>query len=356
MSFGKSFCLGGFLLLALLILIAELFGPPLVERAGQVDQYFEQGAGRSIVSIGWEMGTGWFQSQRMAYPQHRWLLLGTDEVVGSHRTNVLTDTIMLATYQPDDNSLNMVSFPRDIYLPEYGTKINQLYQLGLQQDPAHPQQVVKTALEDMIGQPLDGVIVLSLADVSDLIDRLGGIAINVPNDFTDEQFPRPGVDVTVEKDPAVLYETVQFTAGWQTMDGDTALTYMRSRHANELIEQGDQARMRRQKEVIAAVELRLQSLDVIGSPYRLGLLYDWYAQHVMAQVSLFEVGWLGGSVLNTSMPVFHTATLPLTEYPYATDEATLFVHPPDEKYQQWAYESVDPSWEKLQFWLQANHF
>lgn len=353
-SFWQSFCLGGFFLIVCLLLTWELLGLPLIQRANLVQQLFWQSSGRSTWSIMSELGGGLWYSQKAEYPVRRWLILGTDEVPGSNRPNVLTDTIILLSYQPQDNSINLVSFPRDIYLPEFGTKINQLYQQGRQVTPQQPLSTVELALEGMIGQPLDGIMVLSLADVSDLIDRLGGVPVEVTHTFTDERFPRGGVDVTTETDPAVLYETIHFAQGWQLMDGEMALKYMRSRHANELEEQGDQARMRRQKQVIAAVAHRAQSLEVAGNAYRLGLLYDWYAQNLMPQLPLFELGWLGGTVASKNIPELRSVTLPVTEYAYATDEATLFIHPPDEKYRQWAYEAVDPSWGQLQDFLRAN--
>jgi anionic cell wall polymer biosynthesis LytR-Cps2A-Psr (LCP) family protein len=137
------------------------------------------------------------------------------------------------------------------------------------------------------------------------------------------------------------------------MDGQTAVKYMRSRHANELEQQGDQARMRRQKQVIQSVVQHLYQPEILGDPVVLGRLYDWYADNFMAKIPLYDLGWLGGSIAQKSLPEMQTVTLPITEYAAATDEATLFVHPPDAKYRQWAYESVDPTWQKLhQFIIQ----
>lgn len=353
-GFWQSFCLAAFFLLMALVLVVPLIGQPLVARVSQVLGAFDQTAGRGVGSIGAELMGGWWYGEEVPFPTSHWLILGTDEVAGSHRPNVLTDTIMLVTYRPDENTVRLLSFPRDIYLPTYGTKINQLYQLGREQNPQQPLTVVTEALQTMIGQPLRGVIVLSLADVGDLIDRLGGVWIEVPHTFTDEQFPRSGVDVTTEHDPAVLYETIHFEAGGQLMSGEMALKYLRSRHANEFEEQGDQARMRRQKQVLAAVLQRMETVEVIGDPRRLGSLYDWYAHTIMPTVSLFELGWLGQSVAQQSFPTVQPVSLPVTEYPFATDEATLFVHPPDDKYQQWAYESVDPTWQRLHHFIEEN--
>lgn len=352
----KSFCLSGFILLAITTLTWEILGWPLIQRVNLVQQIFWQGAGRSSWSVLSELGGGLWYSRQAEYPTHRWLILGTDEVEDSHRPNVLTDTIMLVSYKAENNSFNIVSFPRDIYLPEYQIKINQLYQLGRDESPQQPLNTLELAMESMIGKPLNGVIVLSLADVGDLIDRLGGVGIEVPNTFTDEKFPRSGVDVTTETDPSILYETIHFESGWQWMDGETALKYLRSRQANEFIEQGDQARMRRQKQVVAALASQMQRPEIVGDAYRLGLLYEWYANNVMPQLSLFDVGWFGGTIARKNMPEINSVALPISEEPVATDEATLFIHPPNSKYQQWAFEAVDPTWGDLQLFLDQNGF
>jgi len=345
--FFKSFSFAFLILCLLLVFLTETLGRSLWIRLNEVNTLFSESSGRNAFSLLMEVGSGALRSQTQPYPTHRWLLLGTDEVAGSNRQDILTDTIILVTYQPEENVIRLLSFPRDIYLPEYEMKINSLYASGLQSASAHPERVVGQAVESMIGLPIDGEIVLSLSQVEDVIDRIGGVPIEVQSAFTDERFPRAGVDVSVVRDPEILYETIHFDQGWQVMDGQTAVKYMRSRHANELEQQGDQARMRRQKQVIQSVSQHLFQPEIIGNPVVLGSLYDWYANNFMAKISLYDLGWLGGSIAQKSLPQMQTVNLPVTEYPIATDEATLFVHPPEAKYRQWAYESVDPSWQKL---------
>lgn len=354
LRFIESMSLAAFVLCLLAVVILEVLGRSLWSRLNEVNTLFSQSSGRNAISLLMEVGSGALRSQTQPFPVRRYLLLGTDEVSGSHRQDVLTDTIILVTYQPDENVIRLLSFPRDIYLPEYGMKINALYASGLESASTDPERKVGQAIETMIGQPIDGEIVLSLAKVQDVIDRVGGVPVEVQTAFTDERFPRAGVDVSVVRDPKILYETIHFDQGWQVMDGTTAVKYMRSRHANELVEQGDQARMRRQKQVIQALAQHLFQPEIIGNPIVLGSLYDWYADNFMATVSLYDLGWLGGSLAQRSLPQMQTVNLSLTEYPVATDAATLFVHPPDSKYRQWAYESVDPSWQKLREFVIQN--
>ncbi len=354
LTFARSFSFAAMFLTVFVIFLVYVLGVPLWNRLKAVNSMFTQASGRNATTLLAEVGSGLKRSQSDPFHTHRWLLLGTDEVEGSNRQDILTDTIILVSYQADENVIRLLSFPRDIYLPEYGSKINGLYKTALQQDINRPEQKVGEAIEGMIGQTLDGEIVLSLAKVQDLIDRVGGVPIEVQNAFTDERYPRAGVDVVVVHDPQLLYETIHFEPGWQVMDGETAVKYMRSRYANEYVEQGDQARMRRQKHVIQAVTQHLFQPEIVGNPVVLGSLYDWYANNFMAKISLYELGWFMGSIASKDIPSIETVILPVTEYPVATNEATLFVHPPESKYRQWAYESVDPSWEKLQEFIEEN--
>ena len=80
------------------------------------------------------------------------------------------------------------------------------------------------------------------------VDAVGGINIDVPAGFTDNQYPAGECD-----EGNCGYETVRFNAGVQHMNGATALIYARSRHGNN--GQGsDFARSRRQQQIIVALK------------------------------------------------------------------------------------------------------
>ncbi len=87
-----------------------------------------------------------------------------------------------------------------------------------------------------------------------MIDALGGIDVQVGSSFRDEWYPITGKENDLcGGDPQYRcrYRTVTFTKGIVHMDGDMALTYVRSRHAQG--ESGtDFSRGARQQEVIEA--------------------------------------------------------------------------------------------------------
>lgn len=327
--------------------------PQVFSRLNQVEWSFSQESGRSAWSIGAELFAG-YQQQPLDQPQ-RWLILGVDKIEGSNRSDVLTDTIILASYDPAANTLKLLSFPRDIYLPEQRARINALYQLAKDSGEPIPESAVQNIFSEIIDQPIGSTIVVSLDELAEIIDIMGGLPIVVQNSFSDPAFPRSGVDVTVERDPAILYEGLSFVAGPQVMDGDTALKFIRSRKAVEPEEAGDEARARRQRQVIEAMIQRLQSTEILAHPAVLGRLYNWYSQKLLPKVPLTVLGRLAKTALDQEKSLtMESISLPVTDLPVATDSATLFVHPPERKYNgAWVYEPVDPTWQQLQEFIRA---
>lgn len=347
-SFGRTFLLSLFLGTVLLLWLFSWIAPRLAARLNQVESSFSQESGRSAWSVGLELIGGY--RMPLLVEKQRWLILGTDEITGSNREDVLTDTIILASYDPQQNALRLLSFPRDIYLPEERLRINALYQAARESGAQLPEKEVEATFRRLTNQPINETIVVSLNELAEIIDIMGGLPIEVKNSFTDPSFPRSGVDVTVERDPAVLYESLHFEAGPQVMDGETALKFIRSRKAIEPEEAGDEARARRQRQVIEALIQRLQSTEILANPVILGRLYDWYSRNLLAKVPLTTLGQLGRTVLEHEQPLnMESIGLPVTELPVATESATLFVHPPERLYNgAWVYTPVDPTWQQLQ--------
>lgn len=151
--------------------------------------------------------------------------LSTGSVEGNR-----TDTIMLL-HVPLLGSPTLVSIPRDSWvpIPGYGSdKINSAFALG------GPQLLVKT-VEDATGLQITDYVEVGFAGVAETTDAMGGVVLCPAQDFDDEN---SGLHVK---------------AGCQTMDGPTALAYVRMRYADP---RGDLGRVERQQEYVAAVAKR----------------------------------------------------------------------------------------------------
>ncbi|MPM92996.1 hypothetical protein SDC9_140132 [bioreactor metagenome] len=187
---------------------------------------------------------------------------------------------------------------------------------------------------------IDYSFVITIDDLEKIIDIVGGIEIDVPTAFTDKLFPRQGVDIATVHDPALLYETIEFHSGPQLMDGQRALQYMRSRHA-EGDEGTDIARSNRQQLVLNSLLKKLQSEL---NPEVLGKLYRFYLDHYEKKITLTDLLDLALPLLikqdQIQIPDLKTEHLSLPIYP---DDPQGIIFTPDtwKNGGQWIYQVRD---------------
>lgn len=173
--------------------------------------------------------------------QIRILLLGSDERGdGSHRT----DVIMLVVLDPNDSSIKVVSFPRDLWVKVpslWEMKINEVDQLG-------GFEAMAGMFQANFGVQPDYYVMTNFDGFRDFIDNRGGIDVEVAKALTDDcdlVWQRDG-DCTV--DPGTVH-----------MDGATALWYVRSRQTSSDID-----RLRRAQEVVSAVVKKVLNIGAVG--------------------------------------------------------------------------------------------
>jgi polyisoprenyl-teichoic acid--peptidoglycan teichoic acid transferase len=165
-----------------------------------------------------------------------------------HDAPDLTDTMILASISTISKKMTLISIPRDIWVPTLKDKINSAYMYG-------GLVLAKSIVEETLGEQVDYGVSLDFGGFKDVIDAIGGIQVDVKNGFTDNQYPIAGRENdTCNGDTtyACRYVTVSFTPGFHLMDGDTALEFVRSRHASGP-EGSDIARSARQQLVISAI-------------------------------------------------------------------------------------------------------
>jgi LCP family protein required for cell wall assembly len=268
------------------------------------------------------------------------LLLGTDSLPERGVSPALTDTMLLISLNTKTASVSTLPFPRDLWSDEYQTRINALYSYGYERDSSNPATFPTQVLSDLTGLPIHHTVVVSLEDVKTVIDLVGGVEINVPVGFVDPLFPRPGVDVTKVTDPQLLYETVRFEPGLQTMSGQQALAYIRSRHAAD-DEGTDQARSARQQLVIESLVTQLTNPSMyLSNPKLAGQLFAFYQQKFATSISLRELI----ATARTIWPIRQQLKMNNYQLPiYPDDPNGIIFHPPVWQTQnQWVYKIRDP--------------
>jgi LCP family protein required for cell wall assembly len=178
----------------------------------------------------------------------------------------LTDSIIVASYDMKDNTVMTIGIPRDIWSPTLRDKINSAYAYGEAKKAGGGVLLAKAEVEDLLNIPIHYTAVINFSKFQKLIDVIGGIEVTVERSFTDTRFPIKGKENDEcfgYKDYECRYKTVSFDAGKMKMDGETALTFARSRNA-EGEEGSDFARSKRQQLVFNAVQKKLRETAKTG--------------------------------------------------------------------------------------------
>jgi LCP family protein required for cell wall assembly len=186
------------------------------------------------------------------------LLLGIGG--GDHDGPNLTDSITYLRYIPKSHTVNTLGIPRDLWDPDIKDKINSIYTYALQQDKLSAYAYVKEKYTDLLHTQIDYILVVNFNDFEQLIDLLGGVQIHIDRGFVDTQYPKDGFENAecepYDPDYGCRYETLIFRAGDQKLNGNVALKFVRSRHA-----QGDEgtdfSRSKRQQLMIGAIRSKL---------------------------------------------------------------------------------------------------
>lgn len=227
------------------------------------------------------------------------LLLGIGG--GTHDGPDLTDTIIFASLDPKTEQTTLLSIPRDLWIPELNGKINSAYAIAEEKKKGGGLLVTKALVQHILNQPVDYGIRIDFNGFVKAVDLVGGLDITVDRTFDDYEYPITGKeDDTCGASPEDLprlatassqldafpcrYEHLHFDQGLQHMDGETALKFVRSRHA--LGPEGtDFARSKRQEKVIAAFKDKVFSLGTFLNPIKLVNLYDTFKDSIDTDIT-----------------------------------------------------------------------
>lgn len=195
----------------------------------------------------------------------------------------LTDTMIVASINHKDNSVAMISIPRDFYVENeqvgWGTRLNSIYEYVLDdtEDPVRAMEELQGEVEKILNVDVHYYAKIDFKGFAEIIDALDGITVNVSEQIADYTYPA-GVGSSSTFDPFYL------SAGIQTLDGDTALKYVRSRHSTS-----DFDRARRQQDVLAAIKDRALSLGFLGSPSRIKNVIQAVSANFETNMSVTEM-------------------------------------------------------------------
>ncbi len=192
------------------------------------------------------------------------LILGSDKRQTDE--SFRTDVVLLLTIDPAKNSVSALSFPRDLVakIPGYGDdRLNVVMQYG-------GFSLMQDTLEQSYGARPQYYFMTNFSGFTGLINSVGGIEIYASQPLADscDLYWGKGGICEIEK-------------GKQTMDGDTALWYIRSRHSSS-----DFDRLRRAQEVMIGIFNRFMNMDAL---VRLPELYEQYRGDIETNMPIDKV-------------------------------------------------------------------
>lgn len=159
-----------------------------------------------------------------------------------------SDTIMLVHISADRETVQLLSIPRDTWTkidgypsPNHYAKINAAFSLG------GPALAVKT-VEQLTGISIDHLAIIDWVGFRDLTTALGGVRVYIPETFYDES------------------QRLTWEKGWQTLEGELALQYVRTRYG---LSKGDFDRIARQQNFLRSTMAQLLSRGTTRNPITL---------------------------------------------------------------------------------------
>jgi LCP family protein required for cell wall assembly len=258
----------------------------------------------------------------------------------------LSDTIIVVSYNHENQMASMIGVPRDLWVPSLKAKINTAYHYGEEASPGAGINFAQAAILEDLGLPIHYTAVINFTLFKQAIDLVGGVDVDVNPGFTDSEFPIPGREKALPI--SSRYESIVFNQGINHFDGETALKFVRSRHS--VGEEGtDFARSARQQQVIGALRQKIITPGFLLDQKKVDDLLTIVKNNLKSNIGNDLYPTLAKLALDTmDKPV---RSLPLTINPDANGVSILY-NPPVSKYNgEWVLIPKDNNWNALKQYL-----
>ena len=146
---------------------------------------------------------------------------------------------------------------------------------------------------------VDHYVLVDFNAVTNLIDAFGGLTIDIENVIDDPLYP----------DMNYGYDPLYIPAGVQTLDGETALKYMRTRHGDS-----DFERSRRQQRAMLALRQQVLGFGATGLARRVPTIWDEVQNGIFTDLALNEILGLVNAATELSAESINSGVI---DYNYA---------------------------------------
>ncbi|MGM9640958.1 MAG: LCP family protein [Faecousia sp.] len=216
------------------------------------------------------------------------LLCGTD------MEGTRTDTMMLLYICAQEKAVNLVSLPRDTLTHTTSgknAKLNSAFgRNNGKEDPVEGMENLMLYVRDIIGYMPDGYMLINLEGFVDVVDLMGGVEFNVPQDMYYEDSSQD------------LY--IDLREGLQTLNGYDAMCLVRFRkgYSNQ-----DLGRVEVQREFISAC---MNQWMKVSNVTKLPEVLDCLGDNATSDLTTKNLMWLALNAFKSGFGNIQTATLP----------------------------------------------
>lgn len=242
--------------------------------------------------------------------EFRCLILG----ISTDQENVdLTDTIIVASYNPNTQKATLLSIPRDTYTGKNPSKATAYEKINALYSRKHRPDETLAAVNEITGLDIKYYVVVKTEALIKMVDVIGGVTFNVP------------IDMNYDDTSQNLH--IHLKAGEQVLDGDKAEQLVRFRHNNDGTsypeEYGDNdiGRMRTQRDFIAQVIKQTARPENI---FKIGKILDVAKEYVITNIDFDAAKDYIPYAVEFNTDDLLTATLPGT--PSNKNEAGTWVY------------------------------
>ncbi|MHB8859278.1 MAG: LCP family glycopolymer transferase [Thermoleophilia bacterium] len=232
-----------------------------------------------------------------------------------------SDTMMLIRVNPNGDCVSILSIPRDTYvdIPGVGKdKINSAYAIG-----GAPLAI--QTVRNLTDQPIHHFVVLDYNGFKQAVDALGGVYVDV-----DRRYFNDNSDAAWGQS----YEPIDVQPGYQKMDGENALSYVRFRHTDS-----DFVRISRQQLFIS--DAKAQSLNW-GNLTKIPELADVFASNTTSDIGRSDLLSLTKFILGLSRDRIQQSQIPVID---SNTSGSEYVSVDKQKFSEVLDAFVNPSFE-----------
>lgn len=198
-----------------------------------------------------------------------------------HDGGDLTDTIMIVQILNPEKQINLISIPRDFLVFDdkgYYSKINSVYINAINQGKNQEEAIksLQDKITEITGINFDYYAEVDFAGFVKVVDKVEGVEVDVPEAIDDPYYPGPNYS----------YQRFTIPVGLQTLDGETALKYARTRYTSI---GGDLDRSRRQQQILGNLKDRIFSLNPILDAPKIISLLSIARENIKTDLSLTDM-------------------------------------------------------------------